>query len=105
MTNISPKPDTILAVTPPESPPPPPPRPPRGRRPNPYRHVELRDVPLLRTVQEAAAILRVTEEALRARLRRAQVIGPDGTITAPLAPGIVGVKVGTSWRIRFDGPT
>jgi hypothetical protein len=55
------------------------------------------------TVQEAAEVLRTSVEALRARCRRAQVAGADGSITAPLAPGIVAVKMGAnSWRIRFD---
>ena len=59
--------------------------------------------PLLLTVQEAAVTLRMTPDGLRARLRRAQVAGQGGTVTAPLAPGIVGIKVGAnSWRVRFD---
>jgi hypothetical protein len=59
--------------------------------------------PLLQTVMEAAETLRTSAEALRARLRRAQVVGPDGTITSPLGPGIVGIKVGAhTWRVRFD---
>jgi hypothetical protein len=59
--------------------------------------------PLLLTVQEAAVTLRMTPDGLRARLRRAQVAGPGGSVTAPLAPGIVGIKVGAnSWRVRFD---
>jgi hypothetical protein len=44
----------------------------------------------------------MTPNALRARLRRAQVAGADGAITAPLGPGIVGLKVGSTWRVRFD---
>jgi membrane protein implicated in regulation of membrane protease activity len=74
-----------------------------GRRLNPYRHIERPAVPLLLTVQEAAETLRTTPEGLRARLRRAQIAGSDGTVTAPLGPGIVGIKVGSnSWRVRFD---
>jgi len=89
------------------APPSPPSRPPpkrRGRKRNPYRHAERPAVPLIQTVHEATETLREpTPEALRARLRRAQVVGPDGTTTAPLGPGIVGIKVGkNSWRIRFD---
>lgn len=75
----------------------------RARKRNPYRHAERPAVPLMQTVPEAAETLRTTAEALRARLRRAQVVGPDGTITALLGPGIVGMKVGSNtWRVRFD---
>jgi hypothetical protein len=56
----------------------------------------------MQTVAEAAVTLRTTEEALRARLRRAQVVGVDGSIAAQLGPGIVGIKFGTTWRVRFD---
>jgi hypothetical protein len=59
-------------------------------------------VPVLLTVADAASALSVTPNALRARLRRAQVAGRDGAITAPLGPGIVGLKVGSTWRVRFD---
>jgi hypothetical protein len=80
-----------------------PPTPRRGRGKNPYRHAERPGVPLMLTVPEAAETLRTTVEALRARLRRAQVAGPDGSITAKLGPGIVGMKVGANtWRVRFD---
>ncbi len=58
--------------------------------------------PLLLTVLEAAETLRMTPDGLRARLRRAQVAGPGGIVTAPLGPGITGIKVGDSWRVRFD---
>jgi hypothetical protein len=79
------------------------PKPRRGRAKHPYRHAERPSVPLMLTVPEAADTLRTTVEALRARLRRAQVAGPDGGITAPLGPGIVGMKVGANtWRVRFD---
>ena len=59
-------------------------------------------VPVLLTVADAASVLSVTPNALRARLRRAQVAGADGAVTAPLGPGIVGLKVGSTWRVRFD---
>jgi len=59
-------------------------------------------VPVLLTVAQAASVLSVTPNALRARLRRAQVAGADGAVTAPLGPGIVGLKVGSTWRVRFD---
>jgi hypothetical protein len=73
------------------------------RRQNTDGHADRPAAPLLQTVLEAAETLRTSAEALRARLRRAQVMGPDGTITAPLGPGIVGLKVGANtWRVRFD---
>lgn len=75
----------------------------RGRKRNPYHHAERPAVPLMLTVQEAAETLRMTVDALRARLRRAQAVGPDGSVTAPLRPGIVGMKVGANtWRVRID---
>jgi hypothetical protein len=56
------------------------------------------------TVPEAAETLRTTVEALRARLRRHAAVGPDGCVTSPLGPGIVGMKVGANtWRVRIDG--
>jgi hypothetical protein len=75
----------------------------RGRKKSPYRHAERPAAPLMMTVPEAAETLRTTVDALRARLRRAQVVGPDGSVTAPLGPGIVGMKVGANtWRVRID---
>jgi hypothetical protein len=75
----------------------------RTRKRNPYRHAERPGVPLMLTVPEAAETLRMTAEALRARLYRAQVVSPDGSVTAPLRPGIVGMKVGANtWRVRID---
>jgi hypothetical protein len=59
-------------------------------------------VPVLLTVAQAASVLSMTPNALRARLRRTQVAGADGAVTAPLGPGIVGLKVGSTWRVRFD---
>lgn len=74
-----------------------------GRKPNPYQHAERPRVPLMLTIPEAAETLRTTPDALRARLRRAQVAQPDGSVSAPLAPGIVGLKMGANtWRIRFE---
>jgi hypothetical protein len=67
------------------------------------RRIDQPPVPVMQTVPEAAETLRTTAEALRARLRRAQVVGADGAITSPLAQGIVGMKVGpNTWRVRFD---
>jgi hypothetical protein len=78
----------------------------RARKPNPYRQAERPGVPLLLTVPEAAEMLRTTPDALRVRLRRAQVAGGDGSITAPLGPGIVGLKIGANtWRLRVDKAT
>ena len=77
----------------------------RGRRPNPYRHAERPGVPLMLTVSEAAETLRTTPDALRTRMRRAMVTQPDGSVTAPLAFGIVGPKMGVNtWRnpLRSD---
>jgi len=75
----------------------------RRRGVDAHRHTDRPSVPLLLTVPEAAETLRTTPEGLRARLRRAQRRGSDGNITAPLGPGIVGIKVGANtWRVRFD---
>jgi hypothetical protein len=57
--------------------------------------------PLLLTVDEAAPRLGLTEDALRARLRRAATVNADGSISAPLLPGVVGVRMGAHWRVRF----
>jgi len=75
----------------------------KGRKRTPYRHIERPGVPLLLTVPEAAEALRTNPEALRARLRRSQLVGPDGAIIAPLGPGIVGLKLGATWRVRLEG--
>jgi hypothetical protein len=75
---------------------------PRRRKSNPFRHAERPGVPLLLTVPEAAEALRTNPEALRARLRRSQVVGEGGAITSPLGPGIVGLKLGATWRVRLD---
>lgn len=76
------------------------------RRPHsraPSRPTAQPGLPVLLTVAEAAGTLRTTVEALRARLRRAQVLAPDGSTIAPLGPGIVGIKLGANtWRVRFD---
>jgi hypothetical protein len=54
-------------------------------------------------VREAADALRCSAEALRARCRRAQVVAADGSVTAPLAPGVLAFKMGANtWRVRFD---
>jgi hypothetical protein len=95
--------NTTPPTTPTTSAAPPPPKHRRGRAKNPYRHAERPKAPLMMTVPEAAETLRTTVDALRARLRRAQVVGADGSVTAPLGPGIVGMKVGANtWRVRFD---
>ncbi len=79
---------------------------PRTRKPNHYRLAERPGVLLLLTVPEAAEMLRTTPDALRVRLRRAQVAGADGSITAPLGAGIVGLKIGANtWRVRIDKAT
>ena len=54
------------------------------------------------TIEQAAEQLQLTPEALRARCRRALRKAEDGTIVAPLMPGVAGVKLGEHWRVRFD---
>ena len=101
--SASPLPTLPSALEQPAAPPSPPPPKRRGRKRNPYRQTERAAVPFMQTVAEAAQTLRTTEEALRARLRRAQVVAADGSITSPLAPGVVGIKFGANtWRVRFD---
>jgi len=52
------------------------------------------------TVEHAANVLDTTPEALRARCRRAaRRKGKD--IVAELADGIVAIKFGRTWRVRF----
>jgi hypothetical protein len=81
----------------------PPPPTHRRRGKNPYSQPQLPPVPRMLTVQEAAEVLRVNVDALRARLRRAQVVAADGGVTAPLGPGFLGVKVGANtWRVRVS---
>jgi hypothetical protein len=59
--------------------------------------------PVLLDTKEAADALRLSVEALRARCRRAAVVGPDGEVTAPLAPGVTAIKFGANtWRVRFE---
>jgi hypothetical protein len=72
----------------------------RERRPRPSEPTRPA-VPLLLAIEDAARTLQLTPEALRARCRRAVERAADGTITAPLAPGVVAVKLGKHWRIRF----
>jgi hypothetical protein len=62
-------------------------------------------VPILLDTNEAADVLRLTADALRMRCRRAAVVGPDGSVTAPLGAGILGIKLGAVWRVRFDHPS
>jgi hypothetical protein len=76
---------------------------PRHRSGTPSRPTAQPGLPVLLTVAEAAGTLRTTVEALRARLRRAQVLAADGSVVAPLGQGIVGIKLGANtWRVRFD---
>lgn len=51
-------------------------------------------------VDEAAARLSTTPNALRARCRR-NARREGRTITAHLGGGIMAIKLGVSWRIRF----
>jgi len=74
----------------------------KKRRGGDYRHVERPAAPLIQTLEEGAQTLRTTAEALRARLRRHQVIGVDGSVTSPIASGITGIKIGAHWRVKFE---
>lgn len=56
--------------------------------------------PLLLSIEEAAPRLGLTEDALRARLRRIVDRLPDQSV--PILPGVAGVRLGKHWRIRFD---
>lgn len=51
-------------------------------------------------IDEAATRLATTPNALRARCRR-NARGEGRTISAHLGGGIVAIKLGVSWRIRF----
>lgn len=52
------------------------------------------------TIEEAAAVLSMTPLALRKRCTKgARRVGKD--IKADIGDGIVGVRFGRSWRIRF----
>ncbi len=54
------------------------------------------------TVEQAAEKLAMTPCALRCRCRRAQLRDKrTGKVEAPLGDGVVAVKFGRSWRIRF----
>jgi hypothetical protein len=52
------------------------------------------------TIEQAAPFLQLTPEALRARCRRAAGrVGRD--IVAQLVDGVIAIKFGRSWRVRF----
>ena len=55
---------------------------------------------LYESIESAAAQLGVSEEALRARCRRARR-GKGAATVAELGAGIRAVKFGRTWRIRF----
>lgn len=55
---------------------------------------------LYESIESAAAKLGVSEEALRARCRRARR-GKGVSTVAELGAGIRAVKFGRTWRIRF----
>lgn len=77
------------------------PRPKRGR--NPHVEPQLGPMPRMATLEEAAPVLRLSVKGLRMRCHRNKVVGPDGSVSAQIAPGIVAVKMGkNSWRVRFD---
>jgi hypothetical protein len=61
-------------------------------------------MPIYFTIDSAAEALHVSPEALRARCRRAaRRKGKD--IVADLADGIVAIKFGRTWRVRFPDTT
>ena len=59
-----------------------------------------KQAPLYESVEAAAPMLGITEEALRARCRRARR-GTGGATVADLGAGIRAVKFGRTWRIQF----
>jgi len=77
---------------------------PKGARGRPLaRPHEPAAPPTILNLEEAANALRCTAQALRARCRRAAVVGPDGKVRSELAPGVVAFKFGrNTWRVRFD---
>ena len=56
--------------------------------------------PVFETIEAAAAKLSLEAAALRARCRRAARLEGDAVV-APLGGGIVAIKFGRSWRVRF----
>jgi hypothetical protein len=56
------------------------------------------------TIESAAAKLAMDPDALRARCRRAARRVDDLRIEAQLGGGVVAVKFGKSWRVRFPAP-
>jgi hypothetical protein len=56
------------------------------------------------TIESAAAKLAMDPNALRARCRRAARRVAGYGIEAHLGAGVVAVKFGKSWRIRFPSP-
>ena len=58
--------------------------------------------PRLHTVDEAAPLLALTPDALRALCRRnARLVGKR--VVADLASGITALKLGRLWRVQFEG--
>jgi len=55
------------------------------------------------TINDAALRLAMTPEALRKRLTRGAVLRGKDTI-CELGDGVVGVKFGKVWRVRFPRP-
>lgn len=72
-------------------------------RNTPGQHVwQFQGVTRYYTIERAAQNLHMTSAALRARCRRAaRRRGKD--VVAELADGILAIKFGRSWRIRFPG--
>ena len=64
------------------------------------RMTKSEDASRYRSIDDAAARLATTPNALRARCRR-NARREGRTISAHLGGGIVAIKLGVSWRIRF----
>ncbi len=75
-----------------------PPRKPKAHHAPPRLPPSRTPSPLL-SVEEAAVVLRMTPEGLRARLRRAAEKRGD-TVIARLGAAAVGMRIGRHWRIR-----
>jgi len=72
---------------------------PAARRPNEKEG----SAPVFETIDAAAEKLSIEAGALRARCRRAARREGD-KVVAPLGGGIVAIKFGRSWRVRFPTP-
>jgi hypothetical protein len=69
-----------------------------------HRGLPTRGERMYETIESAAAKLAIDPNALRARCRRAARARANFGIEAQLGAGVVAVKFGKSWRIRFPSP-